>query len=196
MAVTGTATPKLLKDPGYLFWAPLGTPEPTHTVAASKFTDPWPVAWIPLGATEEGSTFSNEMSIEPIRVAELFDPVAYEVTEQAGSIAFALANWTLANMKRAMNGGSLQLVSGTGATALTRLDPPDPEEITRCQIGWESVDGSARLIGRQCLNGGTLESSFQRAPSKALIPFELQMERPTNAKRFSLWGAGAERAGV
>ena len=38
------ASPTILTDPGMLWIAPLGTAEPTPTVAASKFTDSLPVA--------------------------------------------------------------------------------------------------------------------------------------------------------
>ncbi len=189
------ATPQLLKDPGYLFWAPLATAFPTNTVAASKFTDAWPVTWIGLGATEEGSTFAGEQSVEAVTVAELFDPVAYDVTSTSTSLAFALASWTLNNLRRAFNGGAITLVSGTGATALNSYEPPDPAAITRCMIGWESLDATVRLIGRQCLNGGTVESAFQRSPNKALIPFELNFERPVGARPWTVFTAGLARVG-
>src|SRR4051794_5253141 len=95
----------VISEPGYLWMSLLGTAEPTPTVAGSKFTDALPVAWIPLGATLEGSTFSYATNIEAIRVAEYFDPIKYSTTERNGSIAFALANWTLSNYRRALNGG-------------------------------------------------------------------------------------------
>lgn len=189
-------TPNILSDPGYLFGAPLLTAEPTNTVASSKFTDAWPVAWIGLGPTEDGSTFSWQSTVEPIRVAELFDPVKYATTEQSGSIAFSLADWTLSNLKRALNGGmgSLSPVSGTGATQLNKYEPPEPSEIVRIMIGWESLDGTVRLIARQCLNGGAVQSAFKKAPDKALIPFNLSLERPAAAKSFVVYSAGTARA--
>jgi hypothetical protein len=61
-----TATPNILKDPGYLFWAPLGSSEPTNTVLGSVFTDSWPVAWINLGATRDGSEFNYSTAVEAI----------------------------------------------------------------------------------------------------------------------------------
>ena len=91
MTTPATATPNVLTDPGYLLIAPLSTAVPTNTVAGSVFTDAWNVAWINLGATTEGSTFSYSSTVEPIRVAELFDPISYRTTERAGTIAFNLA---------------------------------------------------------------------------------------------------------
>ena len=190
------STPNLLRDPGYLFRAPIGTSLPTNTVAGSVFTDDWAAAWVPIGATEEGSTVAYEMSSEPVRVAELFDPVAYSVTETTGSIAFAMADWTLQKLKFAMNGGTMTLVSGTGATALTSLEPPDPSEVLRCMIGWQSLDATVRFVGRQCINASAIESAFQRAPAKSLIPVQFSFERPAAAKSFAFFSAGTTRSGT
>lgn len=190
------ATPTLLTDPGYLFRAPIGTALPTNTVAGSVFTDEWAAAWIPIGATNEGSVFSYEMTSEAIFVAELFDPVKYAVTEASGSIAFAMADWTLQKLKFAMNGGTMTLVSGTGATALTSLEPPEPSEVLRCMIGWQSLDNTTRIVARQCLNATAVESSFQRAPEKGLIPVQFSFERPPAAKSFIVYSAGTVRSGT
>lgn len=190
------STPNLLTDPGYLFRAPLATALPTNTVTGSVFTDSWAAAWVPIGATSEGSTFSNEITVEPTRVAELFDPVKYSVTEMNGSFAFAMADWTLEKLKYAMNGGTMTLVSGTGATALTSLEPPEPADITRCMIGWESLDNTTRIIARQCINAVAVESAFRRAPDTALIPVQFNFERPAAAKSFIVYSAGVTRSGT
>lgn len=190
------ATPTLLRDPGALFRAPIGTALPTNTVAGSVFTDAWAAAWVPIGATEEGSTFSYEMTSEPIRVAELFDPVAYSVTETSGSLAFSMTDFTLQKLKFAMNGGSMTLVSGTAATALTSLEPPEPSEVLRCMIGWESLDATVRIVARQTLNATAVEWSNRRAPDKALIPVQFNFERPAAAKSFVIYSAGTTRSGT
>jgi hypothetical protein len=188
------ATPQLLTDPGFLFVSPLGTAVPTNTVAGTKFTDAWAGAWIPLGATEEGSTFSYSTSVEPVRVAELFDPVKYSTTDRAGSMAFSLASWTLANWKLAMNGGTLALVSGTGATQLNKYTPAQPGSEVRMQLGWESLDGTVRIVAYQVINGGEVASAFRRAPDKALIPFTFNFEVNSTGVPYEIWTAGAARA--
>ncbi len=189
-----TATPNILTDPGYLFWAPLGSSEPTNTVAASKFTDAWPVAWIPLGATEDGSTFSYSSNVEAIHVAEFFDPIKYATTERSGSFAFNLADYTLSNLKRAMNGGTLTVVSGTGATALNSFTPPSPGNEVRAMIGWESLDGTMRIVCYQTLQGGNVEMAFKKAPAIALIPTEFNFEVPSSGTPFKMYTAGTARA--
>lgn len=189
-----TATPNVLTDAGYLFWAPLASTVPTNTVTGSVFTDSWPVAWISLGATEDGSTLSYESTVEPIQVAEFFDPIRYATTARQGSIAFNLADWTLANYRRALNGGTLTVVSGTGATQLNRYRPPAPGAETRAMIGWESLDATTRVICYQTLNGGTIESAFRKAPDKALIPCQFNFEVPTSGIPFEIYTAGTARA--
>lgn len=190
-----TASPTLLTDPGFLFHAPLGSTLPTNTVAGSVFTDSWPVAWVNLGATVEGSEFTYDVSVEPTRVAELFDPVRYSTVERGGSIAFALASWTLANLKRVLNGGTLTTVSGTGATTLSSYAPPAAGAEVRCMIGWESLDATTRLVAYQCFAGGAMTSAFRRAPDFAALPATFSFEKPTSTESFIVYTAGTARAG-
>lgn len=189
------ARPNILVDPGFLWVAPLGTAEPTPTVTGGKFTDAIPVAWIPLGATEEGSTFSYSTNVEPVMVAEYFDPIQYYTTERTGSIAFSLANWTLSNYRRAMNGGVAALTpTGTTGSELTSLEPVSVGNETRAMILWQSTDDTVRLLARQCMQGGEVSSAFQKAPSKALIPCTFNLEIPANgAQPWKMWAAGTSR---
>lgn len=195
MPPAAVAVPNILTDPGYLFIAPLASDLPTNTVEGSIFTGTWPAAWLPLGATEEGSTFAYSTTIEPISVAEYFDPISYRTTARSGSIAFNLADWTLTNYRRALNGGvaALAATSGTGATSLGTLEPPDPGSEVRCMVGWESLDNTVRLVCHQTIQGGEVSSAFNRAPAKALIPCTFQMEVPTAGKPWTLYSAGADR---
>lgn len=195
MAPSAVVVPNVLTDAGYLFIAPLASTLPTNTVSGSVFTDSWPVAWLPLGATEEGSEFAYSTTVEPIKVAEFFDPIAYKTTERASSIAFNLADWTLTNFRRAANGGvaALAATSGTGATSLGTLEPPDPGSEVRCMIGWESLDNTVRLVGRQAIQGGEIKSAFKKAPTLAVIPCTFQLEVPSGAKPWIMWSAGADR---
>jgi hypothetical protein len=188
-----TPTPTLLTDPGFLFWAPLGSAEPTNTVAGSVFTDAWPVAWVNLGATEEGGTFTYDVSVDATRVAELLDPIRYATTERSGAMAFALASATLTNLKKVLNGGTLTVVSGTGATTLTSYTPPTPGAEVRSMIGWESLDATARLICYQCFAGGTLELAFRKAPDFVKLPATFNLEIPSSGVPWKAYSAGVAR---
>jgi hypothetical protein len=194
MAPTPTAVPNVLQEPGYLFIAPLLTTLPTFTIVGSKFTDAWPVGWVSPGATEDGSEFSYESKVEAVRVAEFFDPIRWSTTERSGSFAFTLVDWTLANWKRVLNGGTLAIVSGTGATQLNRYTPPNPGSEVRQMIGFESLDNTVRIIAYQCINGGQVKSTFKKSPAIAGMAATFQMEVPTGGAPFDIWTAGTTRA--
>src|ERR1700754_3656916 len=117
------AVPNVLTDPGYWFWAPAGTAAPTHTVTGSKFTDTWPVAYILFGATEDGGEFNYETSNEAVRAAEFLDPIKWVTTDRSCNVSFTLIDFTLAKWRMALNAptASVVIVSGTGATTLSRL---------------------------------------------------------------------------
>jgi hypothetical protein len=192
------ATPLLLKEPGFLFHALLASTEPAYVAAASSYDlDVWPVAWVPWGPTMEGTVWSNTQTVEPIRVAELFEAVAYSVTEVSTTMAFAISNFTLHNIRRALNAPTslISTVSGTGPTSSSKLDPPDPQEIVHCMIGWESLDHTLRMVGRQCINGGELQMTLGRGTA-AGIASVWNFERPAVGKAFSWYGAGVARLGA
>src|SRR5690349_5179498 len=98
MANGTIARPNLMEDPGFLYWAPLGTTVPTSTVVGSVFTDTWPVAWIPLGMTDAGSTVSSSLTVSEVDAAESIDPIAYRTTGRASSVTFALKSFTATNL--------------------------------------------------------------------------------------------------
>lgn len=196
MAPSAVTVPNVLSNPGYLFIAPLASSVPSNTVVGSVFTDAWPGAWLPLGATADGSTFSYQTTVQPLEVAEFFDPIKYFTTDRAGSIAFNLTNFGASNYNRALNGGvaAVTATSGSGTTALYTVQPPAVGAETRCMIGWESLDNTLRLVCYQTLQGGALASAFQKPPAIAVVPCTFNLEIPTSGIPFSLWGAGATRA--
>ena len=139
--------------------------------------------------------FSISTTTEGIRVAELFYPVAYATTEKEGSIGFDLADWTLANLKRVNNGGTVTVVSGTGVTTLSSYEEPTQGAEVRCMIGWESYDATVRVIVRQAFNGGGIESQNARAPEFASLNAVFSMEKPASAQPYIIYTAGTARAG-
>jgi hypothetical protein len=193
MTTPTTAIPQLLTDPGFLLAAPLGSALPDTPPVGGVFTAAWDIAWVNLGPTAEGSTFSYASTVEPIRAAELFDPVRYATTERSGNIAFNLIDYTLRNLNLALNGGVGALVptSGTGETALYTLEPPDPGEEVRVMIGWEALDRTVRLVGHQTMQGGEISTAFQRAPSTAAIPCTFNFEVPPGGKPWTIYGVSS-----
>lgn len=185
----------LSTDPGYLYWAPLGTAEPTHTVGGSIFTDAWAAAWIYLGPTEEGNSFSFSTATEPIEVAELLDPVKYVETGRSGAITFALANITSQNIKRVNNGGVLT-TTGLTATTMTTYTPPTLGASVRCMIGWEAQDFTERLVCYQTFQTGTMELARRKGAAKATLPATFSLEVPASGTPFKHIAAGVNRTGT
>ena len=189
-----TAVPTLLTDPGFLFWAPLGSSVPAMTVAGSVFTDAWPVAWINLGATEDGNEIAYQLQVQPRSVAEFLDPIQQATVSRDGSIAFNLTNFTLTNVKKVLNGGTLTVVSGTGATQLNKYTPPVPGQEVRCMIGWESLDATVRFVAYQTINATQVKMANKKTPAFATLPTEFHFEVPSSGNPFDMWSAGTVRA--
>lgn len=183
----------LALGPGYLYAAPLLTALPTNTVAGSVFTDVWPVAWILLGATDKGSEFSYELSTDEVEVAEFLDPVAYTSTKRSSGLAFDMVQISATNMKRAFNGGTI-VSTGSGATLLSKLTPPDVGAEVRTMIGWESQDNTERLVGYQCLQTGKIGVGRRKGSDKATLGMDFKFEKPATGAPFDQWFAGTKRA--
>jgi hypothetical protein len=193
-----TATPLILTDPGFLFYADLASTLPTMASLASTYdADTWPVAWKSIGATEDGSEFSYEMNVEKITVAELFNAVSYVPTETTISIGFTMVDYTLQRLALAMNAPTTNVttVSGAAATLSSKLSPPTPTQIKRRMIGWESLDHTLRFVAVQCLNGGTISSTFKKAPETAGISTTWNVEQPAAGDAFNFYSAGVARLG-
>lgn len=198
MANSAMATPLLLTDPGFLYWAPVGTALPATvggTVAGSVFTDSWPVAWIPLGATDGGTTITGSLTVEPIEAAEFIDPLAYRTTGRGFTVEMSLINATAANLARTLN-TTASTVSGSGATLLTKLSPPAPGSEVRAMIGFESLDSTCRWVAYQVINSGDVALAFQKAPSKTMYPWTANCEKPSATQPVDFWFAGSTRTGT
>lgn len=156
-------------------------------------TDTWPVAWIALGATEAGTSFNPTLTVEAVQAAEFFDPIAYRTTGRASTVTFALKNFTATNLSRAMNGAPT-VVTGSGATTLTKVSPVSPGGEARCMLGWEALDSTVRIIWYQVINGGDLALQMQKAPANTNINWVANLEKPVSTQPFDIWTAGAARA--
>jgi dihydroneopterin aldolase len=183
----------LLSDAGFLLWAPLGTALPANTVTGSVFTDPWPVAWIALGRTTAGSKIDDNATVSEINSAEDYYPLAYRTTKRVAQVSFNLMNFTATNLARALN-GAVTTVTGTTTTTLTQVDAPNPVNEVQCQIGYESLDGTVRWVGRQCRNSGNISVQLAKAPATADIAWAAMLEKPSGAQPYSWWTAGTARA--
>lgn len=159
--------------PGTLRSAPLATAEPADIVSA------YAAAWVDLGYTEEGSAFAYALSSDNVLVAEEFDPVRVVTTGRTATVAFALAQITAENLKRALNGGTI-----TTGTGIVTFEPPAPGAEVRRMLAWDSEDGQERWIFRQCFQTGNVEVARRKAPAKSTIPTTFTLEKPTGLQPF------------
>lgn len=197
MSSPAIATPLLATDPGFLWWAPLGTAEPTHAVTGSVFSDALTSAtgWIQLGATEEGHNFNFQTTFDTVTVAEILDPIKYVTTGRSGSVAFALSNFTMANVKRALNGGTVT-TTGSGATTMSTYVPPKLGAEVRSLLLWESQDFTERLLCYQVINTGQVSIARRKGADNAALPIEFSLEVPAGGDPFKYITAGTARLGT
>lgn len=167
---------------GTLYVAPIGTPEPTN------ITGVWNVAWVQLGYTDSGHVFTSGMTTTQILAAESYFPLTNIVTAKDSKVAFSLLQITAANLSTAFNGGT---ITSSGAAGVT-YDPPAPGTEVRCMLGWQSLDGTERMIFRQCFQ--TDASAITRSKSAAaMIPVNFDLELPAggNLQPWRWIGAAA-----
>ena len=177
MANVALAPTKLLQEAGFLYWAPLSTAVPVNTVVGSVYTDVWTAPWVPLGPTESGMDFTYTSTVQPVMIAELYDPITYRTTDRSGSFGYMLASITAANMIKTFNGAT-NVVTGTGTTQTTRIAPVQVGNEVRCMIGWESFDQSTRIIAYQVMNSGAMKLSANKSPAKMTLPWMGNFEVP------------------
>lgn len=182
--------------PGYLFWAPLGSAEPAHTVVGSVFTDAWPAPWIPLGATLEGNELETAIETDRAYVAEYLDSVKTVTTTRTTTISFSLYDTTAQNYKRVMNGGTIATVSGSGTTLLSSFVPVQAGQEVRSMIGFESTANDERVIMYQCLNIGSVTERRRKGADYNVFPAQFTTEVPTSGISIKRYYAGTVRLGT
>lgn len=180
MAAGGTAGNVQL-GPGRLWVAPIGTTEPASASAAL------PSAWIAVGYTEDGTTFTVEITSEPIEVAEELDPILYVNTRRTNQLAVQMAEMTRRRL-------ALALASGITPDDATAFEPVNPGSEVKVMLVWDSNEdattgspGNRRWLFRQCSASGTIEIHRQKAPNKALLPVTFNVEKPSGLAPFKVY---------
>lgn len=166
---------------GRLYVAEIGTAEPASASAAL------PSAWRSIGYTEDGTTVSTEINNEEIEVAEEYEPVLYVTNKRTSMVSVEMAEMTRRNLALALGIGSNE------ANDATAIEPPDPGDEEAFMLVWDSsedpTDGTnIRWLFRQCKISGTIETQRNKAPNKATLPVEINIEKPSGgAKSFKVF---------
>lgn len=167
---------------GTLYYAPIGTTEPTTLTGA------WAAGWVDLGYTENGSTFTETRTTTDLDVAEEYYPLSTAVTAKTGMVAFQLAQITALNMQVVYAGGTISTAGG-----VQTFDPPAAGSESRVMLGWQSKAADERYIFRQCFATGNTARAMQKG-AKALLDVSFNLEKPTGLLPWRWIGSNA-RAG-
>jgi len=183
--------------PGYLWWAPLGSAEPTYAITGSVFTDTVAAPWVPLGATLEGNELETGIDTDTATVAEFLDPVKIVPTARTTTISFSLYNTTAQHYKRVMNGGTIATVSGSGTTLLSSYVPVQAGLEVRGMILFESTDNTERAVLYQVLQVGAITERRRKGADYNVFPAQFRAEvYPTNSLSIKRYYAGTNRLGT
>lgn len=165
------------------------------TVSGSVFTDAWPTGWVPWGVTREGSEFSWTPQTGNIEVAEYLLPLRIVTTGVEGKLSFEVVEITAKNIAASMNGGAVRTVSGTGATLLTELAPPNVGSETRIMLGWEAESIDHRIVWDQCFQTGDMTRAMKKGTDNMGISMEWAIEQPSIGVPFREFFSGATAVG-
>jgi hypothetical protein len=171
----------------------IGGTGPAGVVVGGVFVDAWPSSWVPYGVTRDGSQFSYEITTEDVIVAEYQDPIETDETGRAIGVAFDLAQVTDLAYLSAFGGGTSTLVSGTGATRLTKVAPPKLGESVDTMIGWQSQDKTQRTFFYECKQAGNVQWSNNKAPNYQSFPLTYKVTQPDTGDPFNIYLAGDDR---
>lgn len=133
--------------------------------------------WVAIGYTEGGAVLDQSTTTAEANVDELFYPVAEVVTGQSASLSATIAQFTFANLQRALNGGTVTVNTGPPVTAT--LKPPGPSEVAAFAALFvydNEYGGNSHLRMPQVKNIASLSTTFQESDAVIRsIPLELKM---------------------
>lgn len=161
--------------PGWLYYAPLGTTEPTDLVTG------WPVGWIQLGFTKGGHEVDDNVTYNPLTVEEVLGPIGMAATDRDLHVKFELAQVTATMMQLALNGGS---VTGTGNNP-RYWEPPALGAELGVMLGWQATDALERAVFRNCLQIGSVNTNRKKAPDYATLPVDFRCLEVSGAKPYA-----------
>lgn len=169
MAAGGTPSNVKL-GPGRLYYAPLGTAEPTTASGAL------PSAWQAVGYTENGTEISTNITAEDIEVAEEFDPIDNIQTKRVTTLTVEMAESTKKRLLLAVGAGA------SYADDSTPFEFPDPTAIVGVMLVWDYMDvpdaTNRRWLFRSAKPSGTVTTVRRKAPAKSTIAATFTIVKP------------------
>jgi hypothetical protein len=184
---TYTSNPSHIRvGAGALYWAPLGTSEPTTTLTSGKFTSTMGAGWVNVGATDNGHTFNHQAQTADIVPEESFYPEVVATTGITEDIAFSMLYMSPDNWLLAFNGGTT-----TTSTGMTTYGPPVPGAEVNRMLLWQSNDDTERYVIRAVFNNAQISVPRQKAPNKALLACTFRILQPASGLPWNRYSADA-----
>lgn len=187
---THTSAPQYIAvGAGVIYWAPIGTVEPTWAASASKFTNTITTPWLEVGATEDGATFTEQRAVADLIPEETLVAEKVVTTSITASVSFSMwyihdDNWVLAH-----NGGAWT-TTGTSGSAINTYIPPTQGNETRAMLVWMAADNTHALWFPQCFNTANVAVPLKKGPNKSVLPVEFRLEQPTSGSYYKRITAG------
>ena len=159
---TGTVD-NLIQGTGYLYWAPLGTSEPADTAITSEPSGDW----VNLGFTKEGVELQTTQEFSELEVDQLVFTAERRLMKVEYKIVTNLAEATLDNFKRALNGGTVTDVDAdTGTPGYSKFEPlTDPTDVDYGMLIFDGLAPSGfprRVIVRKALQVGDVNAKYAK----------------------------------
>jgi hypothetical protein len=169
--------------PGLIYWAPLGTAEPTTPTGSLD------AAWAKVGFTETGSQLVINKTYTDLNVAEQLDPIRIVASARTIMFEFNMVEMTATNLLRVLNGGTI------GASGIYTTFVPQVTGVeTRAMLLWISDDQQEMIILRQVVQVGTITRQSRKA-ALATYTAQFRAEIPaTGQPPVELWALTAVRA--
>lgn len=151
----------LVLGPGTLYHGAEGATEPADTAVASA---PDAEDWTDVGGTSDGVTLSIENEYTELTVDQIVDRVGSRLTSRTMTVATNLAEPTLENLSRVVNGGGT-VTTGTGFKKFEPANDTSATQPTYCALLFDGIapgGGNRRVIVRRALSTENVEFAYSK----------------------------------
>lgn len=144
-----------------MYHGAIAAAEPVNTAIT---TVPSSVDWTDVGGTEGGLTLTIEQSYTELVVDQVVDRVGSRLTARTMTMATNLAEPTLENLSRILNGGGT-VTTGSGFKAFEPANDTSATQPTYSKLIFDGIaplGGRRRVIGRRMLSTENVEFAYAK----------------------------------
>ena len=166
MSVTVT---NLISGPGELYTGAFGATEPADSVVGTApLAVPDDAVWTDAGATSDGVNLMIGQEFFELEIDQVIERAGSRQTKRTFDIQTNMAEVTLANLALAMNSTSGVTESGSGATAISVLEPDTTTSVSQPTYralmfdGWAPDSKRRRVVARKMLSNDNVEVAYKK----------------------------------